>query len=130
LFARVSKAATRGPRGAVRQFGDEATDADSDLAEATLVNRRLARALAGETVDVCRRSDHEQVEALQRRDGVVDRHEVDLAVLLQRQRDPLRDVLRVSEPRLVDDERSHRTPPVLVSSHVRVVRAVSHRCEH
>ncbi len=62
--------------GAVRQLFDEAANAATGLAVASLVERRVARALAGEAVDVRRRSDDEQVDIVQRRDVVVDREEL------------------------------------------------------
>jgi len=59
-----------------------------------------------------RRSDDEKVHILERRQGVVHRDEIDLPLMRQPRRDLLGDPPRVPEPRLVDDERSHRTPPV------------------
>src|SRR5215470_7167133 len=95
----------------VRQFIDPAANTDSGLTGSSLFERPLARPPAGEAVDMRWCTDHEEVDILERRQGLVHRDEPDLSFRRQRRRDPLRDLLRVPEPGLIDDERSHRTPP-------------------
>jgi hypothetical protein len=70
-------------------------------------------------MDVRRRSYDEQIHLLERRQRLVHREEIDLSLVRQRRSDLLGDPPRVSEPRLVDDERSHRTPPVSFSPRLR-----------
>jgi hypothetical protein len=70
-------------------------------------------------VDVGRRSDDEKIHVLERRQGLVHRDELDLPLMRQRGGNLLGDPPRVPEPRLVDDERSHRTPPVSFSPRLR-----------
>jgi len=90
--------------------------ADSDLAGApVLLDRCPARAHARETVHVRRGTEDDQIEVVQRRQRVVDRDDLDVALLAERGGDSLRQALGVSEPRLVDHERSHEKTSLQLS---------------
>jgi hypothetical protein len=64
---------------------------------------------------MCGRTDHDDVDVVERRERIVDRDELDLAFGRQRRGDLLGDLQRVPEPGLVDHERSHGAPPVSFS---------------